>query len=231
MVKNDARKIVRTIESVIAQEYEDYEYIVIDGGSSDDTLEVIRRYDEHIDYWVSEPDRGISDAFNKGIALSTGEYIQMLNSGDILIDPKVLSFISDFCTKPIITGFARFETSTVPPKMLNNSDALRVRSMISHQASFVRRDVYERVGLYNLDFTIRMDYEFWLRCLQLYRFLFLDRILVDFHAGASMEQIRSFYQEEFFANQSQDGAGILNYLRVSQKYLLRKVFRLFGRRY
>lgn len=231
VVKNDAHKIARTIESVISQEYEDYEYIVVDGGSSDDTLEVIRRYDGHIDYWVSEPDRGISDAFNKGIVLSTGGYIQMLNSGDTLIDPNVLSFLSDRCIEPIITGFARFEASTVPPKMLKNSDALRVRSMISHQASFVRRDVYERVGLYNLDFTIRMDYEFWLRSLRLFRFLFLDRILVDFHAGASMEQIRSFYQEEFFANQSQDGAGILNYCRVSQKYLLRNVLRLFGRRY
>jgi glycosyltransferase involved in cell wall biosynthesis len=231
VVKNDEDKVARTIESVIAQEYDDYEFIVVDGGSSDDTLEIIRHYNEHIDYWVSEPDRGISDAFNKGIVLSSGEYLQMLNSGDTLIDPNVLDFTSGFCIEPIITGFARFEGTTVPPKILNNSDAIRVKSMISHQASFVRRDVYERVGLYNLDFKIRMDYEFWLRCLRYFGFHFLDRVLVDFHAGVSMEQIRSFYQEEFFANQSQDGAGILNYFRVSQKFLFRKVLRLFGRRY
>jgi glycosyltransferase involved in cell wall biosynthesis len=231
VVKNDAGKIARTIESVMAQDYADYEYIVVDGGSADDTLGVIRHYNEHIDYWVSESDHGISDAFNKGIKLSSGEYLQMLNSGDTLIDPNVLSFTSGFCVEPIVTGFARFETSTVPPEAIENSDVLKVKSMISHQASFVRRDVYERVGLYNLDFTIRMDYEFWLRCLKLYRFLFLNRVLVEFHAGASMDQIRSFYQEEFFANQSQDGAGILNYCRVSQKYLLRKLLRIFGKRY
>ncbi len=231
VVKNDEHKIARTIESVIAQEFQDYEYIVVDGGSSDNTLQVIRSYNDSIDFWVSEQDLGISDAFNKGISLSSGQYLQMLNSGDTLFDPKVLSFTSDYCSQPILTGFACFEASTVPPKRLKNSDALRVRSMISHQASFVRRDVYERVGLYNLDFKIRMDYEFWLRCLRFYRFLFLDRVLVDFHAGASMEQIRSFYQEEFFANQCHDGAGILNYCRVSQKYLFRKILRLFGRRF
>lgn len=231
VVKNDEQKIAKTIESVINQDYENYEFIVVDGGSSDGTVDIIRSYDDHIDYWFSEPDHGISDAFNKGIALSSGSYIQMLNSGDTLVDRQVLSFVADYCTAAVITGYAQFETSTVPPKQLKNSDALRTRSMISHQASFVSREVYERVGLYNLDFSIRMDYEFWMRCLRCYQFIFLERIIVDFHAGASMEQIRSFYQEEFFANKTRDGAGILNYCRVSQKYLFRKILRLFGRRY
>jgi hypothetical protein len=97
--------------------------------------------------------------------------------------------------------------------------------MVSHQASFVRRDVYRKIGLYNTNYNIRMDYEFWLRALSEYEFFFLERYLVDFQAGASMEQIAAFYQEEIYANVSRMGAGAVDYYRISLKYLLRRVLR------
>jgi glycosyltransferase involved in cell wall biosynthesis len=231
VVKNGQDALARTIASVQRQHFDDYEYIVVDGGSSDDTVRIIKAHDDAIDFWVSEPDHGISDAFNKGIALSTGRYIQLLNSGDILINAAVLNHVSCFSNEAIVTGFASFDSSTVPPQPLSNADPLRKKAMISHQASFVRRDVYEVVGLYSPPFTIRMDYEFWLRALKRYKFVFLEEILVEFHAGASMEHLQAFYQEEYFANGYHDQAGIMNYCRVSQKFMLRKFFRMFGRRY
>lgn len=228
IVKNNQDQISETIESVINQNYEDYEYIVIDGGSSDNTIDIIKKYDKFIDYWMSEPDNGISDAFNKGIVLARGEYIQLLNSGDTLAGANILDMVRNYCNFEIVTGFAKFDLSTVPGCVLQNSDRLCKKSMISHQGSFVHRDVYRSIGLYNLHCKIRMDYEFWLRALKVYNFYFLEEILVNFDAGASMQHIRDFYQEEFYANKCHAGVGMLNYFRVSQKFAFRRIKKMFG---
>ena len=82
VVHNRARTLPRAIDSVLAQEYPELEYIVVDGCSTDGTVDVIRRYEHHIDVWISEPDRGISEAFNKGVALARGQIIGLLNSDD-----------------------------------------------------------------------------------------------------------------------------------------------------
>ena len=79
---NNAEGLRRTIESVVAQNYSDYEYIIIDGGSTDNSRQIIESYADHISYWVSEPDKGVYNAMNKGIAQATGEYLHFLNSGD-----------------------------------------------------------------------------------------------------------------------------------------------------
>jgi len=226
IVKNDAANLVKTIESVIDQHFTDFEYIIIDGGSIDDTLEIIKKYDDDIDVWISEPDRGMSDAFNKGIALSKGEYIQLLNAGDTFFDADVLQLVSRFCDMPVVTGYSKQEASKLPDYLLLNTDPLRVKSMISHQASFVRREVYKRVGLYNLNFKIRMDYEFWLRALSVFEFRFIERYLVDFKAGASMQQIETFYQEEIFANTCHNIFDGKDFIRINFNFYLRKVLRV-----
>lgn len=226
IVKNDAVNLAKTIMSVISQNYDDYEFIVIDGGSTDGTLEIVKMHDDAIDLWISESDRGISDAFNKGIVLSSGEYLQLLNAGDTFVDDNVLQLVNRFCDTPVVTGYAKLESSKVPDVLLRNSDQLRIKSMISHQASFVRRDVYERIGLYNINYKIRMDYEFWLRALSVFEFRFLEKYLVDFNAGASMEQIELFYQEEIYANIRHDISDDLDFYRVNLNYYLRKVLRI-----
>ena len=79
---NDAKGLERTIKSVISQSYHDFEFIVIDGGSSDESQDIIQKYERHIDYWVSEPDGGIYQGMNKGLRQAKGDYVNFMNSGD-----------------------------------------------------------------------------------------------------------------------------------------------------
>jgi glycosyltransferase involved in cell wall biosynthesis len=225
IVKNNVNNIAKTIESVISQQFRDYEYIVIDGGSSDNTVEIIKKYDAFIDYWTSEPDSGISDAFNKGIVLSCGEYIQLLNAGDTYIDMEVLGLVNKFSCEAVVTGYARLDASKLPDSYLQNHDPLRKRSLLSHQASFVRRDVYYEIGLYNVQYKVRMDYDFWLRTLKNYDFYFIEKLLVDFEAGASMQELETSYQEEIYANICQDGASMKDYYGTCFRYALRMILR------
>ena len=90
---NNGDGLQRTIESVIKQNFKSYEYIVIDGGSTDKSIDVIKRNKNHINYWISEPDTGIYNAMNKGIRKATGEYLIMINSGDVLVNEDVLDTV------------------------------------------------------------------------------------------------------------------------------------------
>ena len=100
VVYNGESNLERTILSVINQEFKDFEYIIIDGGSSDNTLSIINKYDHLIDFWISEKDNGIYDAMNKGVSFSNGEYIQFLNSGDLFVSNFTLDLASKFMVKP-----------------------------------------------------------------------------------------------------------------------------------
>jgi len=213
--------IERTIQSVIDQSYDSIEYIIIDGGSSDKTVEIIKKYENQIDYWLSEPDNGISQAFNKGIDISTGSWICFLNAGDAFITNNIIKEVSGFFQDNyVITGFAKFGQKKIPKRLLKNSDKIHAKSMISHQASWVNREVFQNVGYFDEDFKVRMDYDFWLRALQEYNFMFIDSILVDYDIkGISGKELISFYYEECRANRKNiknsfyiNGISILKYV-------------------
>ena len=89
-VFNGEEFLEETIQSIVCQDYPDFEYIIIDGGSTDKTLEIIKKYEDKITYWISEPDKGISDAFNKGIRVATGNYINFQGDGDRLFEKTTL---------------------------------------------------------------------------------------------------------------------------------------------
>ena len=93
VVFNGEKYLEQTIQSVINQTYDNVEYIIIDGGSTDGTVDIIKNYEDRIDYWISEKDKGIYDAMNKGINLASGEWINFMNAGDIFYDEKVLNTI------------------------------------------------------------------------------------------------------------------------------------------
>ena len=93
---NNKEGLRKTIESVIRQSFRDFEYIVIDGGSTDGSADILKEYDAQIDYWVSEPDKGIYNAMNKGIVQAKGEYLNFMNSGDYFYDNQVLQHVADY---------------------------------------------------------------------------------------------------------------------------------------
>lgn len=167
---NNAVGLRRTIESVIAQTSGDFEYIVIDGGSSDGSLDVINEFAEHISYWISEPDNGIYQAMNKGIIASNAEYCQFLNSGDILISPttteKMLSslprgaqiyygnIIQKLKTGKIrIRAFARQE-----PTLLDF-----YFETLNHSPTYIYRSLFDKYGLYDENLKIVSDWKWFLQ--------------------------------------------------------------------
>ncbi|NBD33152.1 MAG: glycosyltransferase [Cyanobacteria bacterium] len=204
VVKNGEANLEKTIQSVIRQTYENVEYIIVDGASKDRTIDIIRKYEGHIDYWVSEPDKGISDAFNKGIILSSGTWINFLNAGDCFLTPNVLQQVSlYFDQKHIVTGFSKYKAKTIPENILTNNDSINLKAKISQQASFVHREVFEKVGMFSNDYQIRMDYDFWLKALRKYEFKMLNEKLTDSDTNGVSSQgklTKIFYQEEKKAN-------------------------------
>lgn len=152
---NHAEGLSRTIRSVAGQTWTDFEFIIIDGGSADGSTDHIREAGDLITHWVSEPDRGVFDAMNKGIDRSRGEYLLMLNSGDILCDGDVLKnvFGAETFTEDILYGNVLRESrgtvideSTFPARLTFNFFR---NGSLSHQAAFIRRTVHDTAGRYD----------------------------------------------------------------------------------
>lgn len=175
-VLNNSKGLLKTIESIQSQNYKNIEYIVIDGGSRQDTLDVLKNNQNSITSWVSESDRGISDAFNKGIKLSTGEYICFLGAGDVFHDNQSLMNIFGNITQEelncyeIIAG--RIQRVTLSGKTLwsapnniknFNKKNLLLRLGLPHQGMFMHKRYFEKHGLFDLNVKYSMDYELLLR--------------------------------------------------------------------
>ena len=172
---NSVATIRDAIESVLAQDYPDIEYIVIDGGSTDGTADVVRSYGSRIAAYVSERDRGIYDAMNKGLELARGDVIGMLNSDDIYSDSKVVSaLISAMIAARTDSVFAdvvyvdRSETTRVVRYYDSGHwrpARFRYGLMPAHPTFFVKRELYSRVGPFSLEYRIAGDFEMLVRIL------------------------------------------------------------------
>jgi glycosyltransferase involved in cell wall biosynthesis len=165
---NDKEGLEKTISSVVSQTFSDYEFIIIDGGSTDGSLDTIKKFSENITYWVSEKDQGPYDAMNKGIAKAAGEFCLFLNAGDILCDTYILKNIfSSDVSADINYGNMMFDNGNgirVPGLM---PEKISIRQMLTdtlwHPASFIRRSLFEKFGMYNTEYKITADYEFFFR--------------------------------------------------------------------
>lgn len=165
---NSETHIEEAILSVINQSYKNKEYIIIDGGSTDRTLSIIQKYKDKIDYFVSEPDKGISDAFNKGIKASTGDVIGIINSDDKLED-GALQLVADNYEEGIdlyrgITKIWNDRSNFIfeeHPTM--DWPKIPVKLRVAHQSTFVSKRVYEELGCFNVNLKYSMDLDLLLR--------------------------------------------------------------------
>ena len=152
---NNNLGLIKTISSVIAQTFKNFEFIVIDGGSNDGSVETIKENSDIIDYWVSEKDKGIYHAMNKGVAQASGDFLLMLNSGDSLASFDTLSdvFKDKEYSDSILYGNIRWESKDTVFKDSIFPDSLNFKyfwlNSIGHQAAFIKRSAHDIVGFYN----------------------------------------------------------------------------------
>ena len=160
VVYNGEKHLEQTIQSVIGQNYENVEYIIIDGGSTDRTLDIVKKYEDHIDYWVSEPDEGIYDAMNKGISIAKGEWINFMNADDWFVD-NTLHLVAEATQNEnpqYIFGDINkvFEDGTIKLHKGSLSN-WKVHAPVCHQALFVKTDVLKRLP-FDRQYNIMADY-------------------------------------------------------------------------
>lgn len=162
---NNCEGLRKTIDSVVNQTWRDFEYIIIDGGSTDGSVDVIKQYADRIDYWVSEPDKGIYNAMNKGIDVAKGEYCIFINSGDSFYDSHSLEssschiYDSDIVSGAVICSDGR---KYVAPKVI--SLGYLYLEAISHQSTFIKTCWLKKYK-YSENYRIASDYRFWLQTL------------------------------------------------------------------
>ncbi len=162
---NNREGLEKTVTSVLEQTFSDFEYLVIDGGSNDGSVAVLEQHQKRFSIWVSEEDNGIYHAMNKGITAAQGNYLLFLNSGDVFTAKTALGdFTSHASFKgDIIYGDYQFEKGEkVYPDTLY--PAYFMKTSLPHQSTFFKKDVFERMGLYNEKYCIGADRAFYIKC-------------------------------------------------------------------
>jgi glycosyltransferase involved in cell wall biosynthesis len=186
---NSEKTISLTLESVAKQTYRPIEYIIIDGSSTDGTINLIKG-SATVSKWVSEPDDGIAEAFNKGLALATGEWIGIINSDDWYEFDAVAAVMEHADTADLIHGPVRYWDRDTPKEIYFPNEAELKREMtINHPSVFVRRSVYDALGGFDVSYRYAMDYEFLLRALAAgYRFCAVqDVVLANMRFGGASD--------------------------------------------
>lgn len=164
--RNNAEGLSETIKSVISQKSNDYEFIVIDGASTDSSLEIIKSNSKYISYYVSEPDNGVYNAMNKGVLKSKGEYVIFMNSGDcfssneVLNEVKRLSDGSDVIFGSTIVQCPGYRYKVNSPT--NITFNYFFKGGVFHQSAFIKRELFFNIGLYREDFSILSDWAFFI---------------------------------------------------------------------
>jgi glycosyltransferase involved in cell wall biosynthesis len=235
---NNKKGLEKTIKSIVCQSFDSYEYIVIDGVSTDGSVDVIRQYADKISYWISETDGGIYCAMNKGIARSRGEYCLFLNSGDGLLHENVLTelFSSSF-DEDIVYG-NNVVLSEYPARiskgLAKSSIGLYdlITGRINHQASFIRRELFDKYGLYSEDYRIASDWKFFLDTIIVgnVSVRYIDRNISFFDvSGVSSANREEAHRELMTILRSTIPPRILSDIKELDRYKRSSVVRLYDR--
>lgn len=182
---NSEKTIEETIKSVICQTYKDFEYILVDGGSSDNTVKIANKYKKYFKYIISEKDNGIYDAINKGINLASGKIISILNSDDLYYSENVLLDVQNIFDKDkslqcVIGNTLIYKLKNGGKKVIRNYKSKYFYNWMMylgysppHPSTFIRKEIYSQFGLYNTKYKIAGDFDFFLRI------LFLNKIKIN----------------------------------------------------
>lgn len=195
---NSEKTIKDTIDSVLNQTYKDFEYLIIDGKSSDTTLDIIKSYKDPRIKLLSEKDNGLYDAMNKGIKLSTGDIIGIINSDDILYDNNVFKTVIDNYddNTDILHGNVQY---------LDESLAKIIRDYVpgenykdywcgAHPSMYIRKEVYSTIGLYNTNYKIAADYDFMVRCnINNIKYKYINKYFVKMRYGGTSNGLKGYF--------------------------------------
>jgi glycosyltransferase involved in cell wall biosynthesis len=229
---NNKAGLEKTIMSVIGQTYTDFEYMVIDGGSEDGSVEVITQNQDKITQWISEKDTGIYNAMNKGINMAKGEYCLFLNSGDYLYTPEVLKDVFSLpYAQDIIYGDMMIDRDIGELEYGHSPNPLTFEGMIAgtlwHPVSFIKKSLFGKYGMYNEELKIVADYEFFLKVLFIhnvsYKYVHIPISVFKTNGIGSLEKYDALHRQEklsvqlkYFSPLVIDGANRFNELKRSE---------------
>ncbi|MFB0524359.1 MAG: glycosyltransferase family 2 protein, partial [Phycisphaerae bacterium] len=225
-----AEKIEDTIRSVLSQDYKNIEHIIVDGGSTDGTLNIIKKYQDQIHKYISEPDKGIYDAMNKGIKLSTGDIIAILNSDDVYTSRSVVGEMVEFIENHNLDA-AYGDLLYIDRNNSNHvtrfwkagkykRGAFYYGWVIPHPTFFCRKEVFEKHGYFNNDFQIAADFELMLRFIEKHqiRVGYLPKVIVKMSTGGKANVLKGVVKGNWEIIKSFR----LNELRISPLFFVRK---------
>lgn len=220
IVYNDVSNIRKTIESVLSQSYDNIQYVCIDGGSTDGTVDIINEYLDKISFFISEPDRGIADAFNKGIKVADGDYVLVLNSGDTYIGSDSINTLVEAiknngdvcyniysCDSVLVNGDNKIKIFKSEPKKL------KYRMSVSHNGLAISRDVYNTLCGYDVNYKIAMDYDFMIRYLKRFTLATICRLplcLTTYELGGVSDTRSTLGFYESYRTKSTNGHGTIH---------------------
>jgi len=201
---NIKEEIERTCQSIVAQTSRDFEWVVIDGGSTDGTVDILNKYKDHIDVFVSEPDKGIYNAMNKGIRLAHGEWLNFMNGGDEFADKDVVADFLAYDTSDVDIVYGNCNTISATGKIslkkfcdVLNKNFFYNGITINHQASFIRHLLFDKYGMYSEEYKLVSDWEKWIvfaenNCI----FQHWNRTVSNFYLGGTSDKLQHLHNEE-----------------------------------
>ena len=240
---NSKQTIRKTIESVLEQKFKDYEYIIIDGASKDGTIEIVKSFEGRFKgrlKYISEPDKGIYDAFNKGIRMSSGKYIWIVNSDDH-IAPDALQNLADFIesndwgTLPVISGGLNFVSMTgnlISTNIPTGNGLERAYKNdyigVPHPATLVPKEIYDKYGVFDIYYKIIGDADWFHRVYEAgERFVFVDFVITNMSDGGISNQFnysrslrdRLYYLRKFYSNRF---VRFIHWLKWTKSFYIQK---------
>lgn len=194
-------EIERTCESIVNQTWKDFEWIVVDGGSTDGTVDVLNKYKKHMTVFISEPDKGVYNAMNKGIKLAKGEWLNFMNGGDCFAENDVLEKVfkdkkyeADILYANLYLLDKGLKQNKTYPKRIDKNHFYN--GNICHQSSFIKRELFDEFGLYDETYKICADYEKWvIYASNNKKFQYLDIFSSIFYLGGISANHRKMMEE------------------------------------